>query len=258
MSVDGVNSNTSVNSNFDLSTNGLTNINLIFAQLQMELSETNKDAALDKINGIKEAQEESKAITDSINALRNLKTNYDFDAYGPLPSSDKVEGEINQAEGALEELNTVKNADPNNTGLYTIDQNVQDYMNSLGDYSGYEDIRRGGCDNKHYAYEMDGCINAVEARLDGLNSYQAVLDNDAQYGFLSEACIDLSDGISSADEIDSMIASLESLQEEVGSNIQQEMVFVQDYMGQYNSYTQGASSSISKASDTLTSVASGR
>ena len=50
------------------------NIQLIFAQLQMELAKTNKESALDKIEQIREAQAESAAITAAINALRNLKS----------------------------------------------------------------------------------------------------------------------------------------------------------------------------------------
>ena len=60
------------------------------------------------------------------------------------------------------------------------------------------------------------------------------------------------------ERIDTIIAQLESIQEETGSDIQQQMVFIQDYMGQYNSYTQGASSAISKASDVLSSIVTGR
>ena len=58
-------------------------------------------------------------------------------------------------------------------------------------------------------------------------------------------------------DLDTMIASLEAAQEEVSSDVQQEMVFVQDYMGQYNSYTQGASSAISSANETLKTLARG-
>ena len=58
-------------------------------------------------------------------------------------------------------------------------------------------------------------------------------------------------------DLDTMIASLEASQEEVSSDIQQEMVYVQDYMGQYNSYTQGSSSAISSANETLKTLARG-
>ena len=36
------------------------------------------------------------------------------------------------------------------------------------------------------------------------------------------------------------------------------MVYLQDFMGQYNSYLQGANSAISQATQTLTTLATGR
>ena len=62
----------------------------------------------------------------------------------------------------------------------------------------------------------------------------------------------------SADEWDVAITALESRLEELGTNTQQEMVYVQDYMGQYNSYLQGANTQIANSNQTLTSLARGQ
>ena len=62
----------------------------------------------------------------------------------------------------------------------------------------------------------------------------------------------------SSDEWDVAITALEGRLEELGSNTQQEMVYIQDYMGQYNSYLQGANTQISNANQTLTSLARGQ
>ena len=51
---------------------------------------------------------------------------------------------------------------------------------------------------------------------------------------------------------------LESRLEELGTNTQQEMVYIQDYMGQYNSYLQGANTQIANSNQTLTSLARGQ
>jgi hypothetical protein len=56
---------------------------------------------------------------------------------------------------------------------------------------------------------------------------------------------------------DAAIASLQSIQETKGSDIQQDMIFVQDFMSKVASYSQGAISAISKSGDTLTSIARG-
>ena len=66
------------------------------------------------------------------------------------------------------------------------------------------------------------------------------------------------DYILGKDEWDVAITSLESRLEELGTGTQQEMVYVQDYMGQYNSYLQGANTQITNANQTLTNLARGQ
>lgn len=60
------------------------------------------------------------------------------------------------------------------------------------------------------------------------------------------------------DEWNVAIQSLQAELDKVGSNTQQLMVFVQDYMGQYNSYLTGANSVIQQANQTLTELAKAR
>ena len=62
----------------------------------------------------------------------------------------------------------------------------------------------------------------------------------------------------SEEEWDVAIASLEARLEELGTDTQQQMVYIQDYMGQYNSYLQGANTQISNSNQTLTSLARGQ
>ena len=58
-------------------------------------------------------------------------------------------------------------------------------------------------------------------------------------------------------QIDTVIASLEEEQDRIESSIQNQMVYVQDFLGQYNSYLQGSQSSIQSANETLKAVARG-
>ena len=60
------------------------------------------------------------------------------------------------------------------------------------------------------------------------------------------------------DEWKVAITSLEGRLDELGSDTQQQMVYVQDYMGQYNSYLQGANTQISNGNQTLQSLARGQ
>ena len=68
----------------------------------------------------------------------------------------------------------------------------------------------------------------------------------------------LNDHLQREEQWDVLITSLESRLEELGTNTQQEMVYIQDYMGQYNSYLQGANTQISNSNQTLTSLARGQ
>ncbi|MBQ7738571.1 MAG: USH1C-binding protein 1 [Desulfovibrionaceae bacterium] len=57
---------------------------------------------------------------------------------------------------------------------------------------------------------------------------------------------------------DSAIAQMQTKMDTIGSNIQTKMVQLQDMMGQYNSYMQGANSAIATSNQTLSSLARGQ
>ena len=57
---------------------------------------------------------------------------------------------------------------------------------------------------------------------------------------------------------DTAIAQLQTKMDTVGADVQTKMVQLQDFMGQYNSYMQGANSSISQSNQTLSSLARGQ
>ena len=54
------------------------------------------------------------------------------------------------------------------------------------------------------------------------------------------------------------LKSLTNYQEQIGNKTQTLMVYLQDFIGQYNSYLQGANTQISNANQTLTSLARGQ
>ncbi len=51
---------------------------------------------------------------------------------------------------------------------------------------------------------------------------------------------------------------LKDKQEQCGTDVQQQMVLVNDYVGKYNSFTQGSTTTISKANDVLAQILQGR
>jgi pantothenate kinase-related protein Tda10 len=60
------------------------------------------------------------------------------------------------------------------------------------------------------------------------------------------------------DEWEVAIKSLQARSEALGTDTQQKMVFVQDFMGQYNSYLQGSNSVIQQSNQTLAELARAR
>lgn len=127
-----------------------------------------------------------------------------------------------------------------------------------GEASAFDPLRVGG-KNDHNISEIKSGIEAVSTRLEALKAYETLLTSTSVSGtsILSDSKVTLTSN-PTTDNIKTWISNLESSQEELGTDIQQQMVFVQDYMGQYNSYTQGASSAISKSNDVLTALATGR
>lgn len=238
-----------------------SNVQLVFAQLQMELAKTNKEAALDKIEDIRVQQRDSAAYTETINAMRTL-SGYDVEKYGEIPTDPKaLQAEIDACQAAYDDVKATYEEKKNDTAhTHKLSTATHEYWNNnqyVKGLKGYEDLQRGS-DNKHYPYELKGGMDALSERLTALKAMQTVISTQTtdKVSVIDDCGITLKSNFSS-DDVKEWISSLEASQEELGTDIQQQMVFVQDYMGQYNSYTQGASSAVSDSSETLKTVARG-
>ena len=66
------------------------------------------------------------------------------------------------------------------------------------------------------------------------------------------------DCILNQDEWDYCLKSLTNYQEQIGNKTQTLMIYLQDFIGQYNSYQEGAMSAISSATQTLRTIARGQ
>ena len=177
-----------------------TSLQLMFAKLQLELAETAKSQAMDKMDAISKAQDEQKLVSKLLNEARQAKadakngnssdittTYYTYDKDG------KVTGSYTETAPKGKDYNPMSNE-------------MVKYMDEHG--LAYD---KTGDDHMHTEEEWDVAITALEGRL-----------------------------------------------EELGTNTQQEMGYIQDYMGQYNSYLQGANTQISNSNQTLTSLARGQ
>ena len=163
-----------------------SSLQLMFAKLQLELSETAKSQALERMDYISQQQEEQKLVSSLLNEARQAQ----------------ADGENGDGVG----MSSINGVTVSGKDCYPMSQELVDYMD---------------------AHEL------------------AYSNSDGDY-------------ILGKDEWDLVITSLESRLEELGTDTQQQMVYIQDYMGQYNSYLQGANTQISNANQTLTSLARGQ
>lgn len=239
-------------------------VQFMFAMLQLELAQSNKDAAVSKINGIKESQEQSKTFTDQMNELRNMQTQMSalqdkLDQYGgtysvgDLFSKSKVDAEITNLTAYTTEISNKMTEVKGTNNLAHVSTKLQTYVNGM-DGTLMVDMQRGNKDEYHYHYELEGGLKVLNGRLDVLKEASALYDKMSS--LCEKAGINVGDSIN-ADTLKSALANFESKQQAVSADIQQEMVYVNDFMGQYNSFTQGSSSMISQANDTLKTVARG-
>jgi len=148
-----------------------SSLQLTFAALQLELAQTARDQAMDRMDKIAQIQQEQKQVSEFLNAARQAR---------------------NDAQSAGE-------ATP-------IPPDMAEYMEKNG-----------------LAHTTGG---------DGLSM--------------------------TADEWDTAISSLQNRMDTLGLNTQQEMIYVQNFMNQYNSYTQGANLQAPYSSQTISSLSRGQ
>ena len=190
-----------------------TSLQLMFAKLQLELAETAKTQAMDKMDAISQAQDEQKLVSGLLNEARQAQADAKAGVGNDqektqtyeLPKKDANGNVMHDAQGNVV-YETVTETVPKGNNATFMSQEMVDYMDANG------------------------------------LAYDKTANNHSH----------------SADEWDVAITSLESRLEELGTNTQQEMVYIQDYMGQCNSYLQGANTQISNSNQTLTSLARGQ
>ena len=151
-------------------------VQFLFALLQLELSQTNKTAAMEKINSIRDSQTDSKTYTDAINALRTM-SDYDVEKYGELPTDlETIQQEIKTATAALEDLEQYADGDEpyydEKNKTWATKQESTDYWYKneyikAGEASAFDALRVGG-EEDHNLSEIEAGIEAVSTRLEAL------------------------------------------------------------------------------------------
>ncbi len=213
MSITTVNAN-SVSSVTSADLGPSSSLQLMFAKLQLELSETAKSQALERMDYISQQQEEQKLVSSLLNEARQAQADAEAGvgndkektATFNVPKKDSNGNVMLDDNGNIIYEKTRTETVPKGNNATFMSQEMVDYMESHG-----LAMDRTGNNYSHSADEWDVAITSLEARL-----------------------------------------------EELGTDTQQQMVYIQDYMGQYNSYLQGANTQISNANQTLTSLARGQ
>lgn len=229
------------------------NVQMAFAMLQMNMGALMKENAMGYINDIKQAQEQAKQISEAIAVLRNLKSS--SSSYKSLPGASSVDSELSKAKSVYSELQVTRSRASNSSTTRISKESTDFILNTLKSRgeSNFEDLLRGN-DSTHYKYEIEGGIKSLDSYMGVLENYKSALSTLASLGIDTSV---INDGCNS-DKLQTLIENLQSKSETATASIQQQMVFVQDYIGQYNSYVQGASSAISSANQVLTNIARGQ
>ena len=210
-----VDSNSNVSSVTSADLGPSSSLQLMFAKLQLELSETAKSQALERMDYISQQQEEQKLVSSLLNEARQAQAD--------------AEAGVGNDKAKTATFNVPKK-DANGNVMFDEDGNML-----------YEDKPR-----TETVPKGNNATFMSQEMVDYMESHGLAMDRTGNnYSH-------------SADEWDVAIASLEARLEELGTDTQQQMVYIQDYMGQYNSYLQGANTQISNANQTLTSLARGQ
>ena len=181
------------------------------------------------MSGIKEIENEQakkKQIADALNAARDLK------------EAGTIRGSATQAE----------------------------YDNMIKGMSEYRDKKWAAVGSLKTFPESHGITPAPYGDLNkAVQIWNTAIDQMQKLKTVNAACDQAgismpasSDKDKNKAEWDKVIAQLQTKMDTCGANIQTQMVQLQDFMGQYNSYMQGANTAISQANQVLTGLARGQ
>ena len=215
-----VNNVSSIASGIDLGPAG--SLQFQFAKLQLALSEVAKNNAMDYIDQIQKSQDEQKKVSQMLQEARQAQAN-------AKSQGDKAKTEMSS------QLKVYVDANGLAYDKGTITKNTETLAA-----------------NEKKIKEMEAQLAKAPTTLDRYAIQQNIINLKAENVKLQTA-IDKPSFTNA--EWDVAINSLKAQLDQLGTDTQQKMVFVQDFMGQYNSYLQGANSAIQQSNQTLAELA---
>ena len=223
-----------------------------FAKLQLAMAELSKNGALDYMKQIQDSQEEQKKISAMLQTVRQAQTDakdakggvdlpadiltYMTDNSLAIPAGSNAD-KIKQANEVLERCKTLQQQAVSGNGMATSGGHKYCTEMSVADEQFFKEngikYDTTGNDRINNSREWQVAIDGLTAHISTLKPY-------------------------TTEDLDTVIQSLQAKLDQVGSNTQQLMVYVQDFMGQYNSYLQGSNSVIQQGNQTLGELARAR
>lgn len=238
------NSIRSISESIDLGPTG--SLQFQFAKLQLAMAELSKNGAMDYMNRIQDSQAEQKKVADMMQSVRQAQ------------ADAKAGKEAYLSDDVLAYMKTEGLAVPSTfTDKATVDQTKEVLARC-------EKLRQDAVDGKGNCPWDKKASMMTEADAKFLKDHGIKYDTkgndlannpkewDYNIGQIKEY---ISSHSPKAEDYDTALQSLQSKQDSLGTNTQQLMVFVQDYMGQYNSYLQGSNSVIQQSNQTLAELA---
>ena len=234
-----------VSNNIDLGPTG--SLQFQFAKLQLAMAEISKNGALDYMKQIQDAQSEQKRISEMLQTVRQAQA----DAKNSNTGADLPEEIVSY----MKENGLAIPEGSNNAKMQQLDQVLARCKQlQLDAASG-----KGNCPWSNYASMMtpedEKFFKDNGISFDALGGDRAHNNTEWAYNIQQLETYKANLKPYTAEDLDTVVTSLQSKLDQVGSNTQQLMVFVQDFMGQYNSYLQGSNSVIQQANQTLGELA---
>ncbi|MFI3271634.1 MAG: hypothetical protein R3Y11_05960 [Pseudomonadota bacterium] len=102
---------------------------------------------------------------------------------------------------------------------------------------------------------LNACVLADITEIGGVALYEVDENGDAAYTVVDGEVIYTSTAALTSDQLETLLEELELAQENASSTTQTDMVYAEEYLGQYNSYLTGSSSTLDDYSSSLMSIA---
>ena len=239
-----VNNVSSIMGGIDLGHTG--SLQFQFAKLQLALSQIAMSGALDYMNKIEKSQDDQKKVFGMLQQVNQAQANAKASGSADLPKdilaymkdnnlavpAGSNAGTIKQLEEVLARCKQLQQDAINGKGNCPWDKKAS--MMTPADEKFLKDngiaFDTTGNDRAHNPTEWAFNIKQMEKRLATLKPY-------------------------TAGDLEVIAQSLKSSLDHLGTDTQQKMVFVHDFMGQYNSYLQGVNSLLQQAKQTLAELA---